>query len=55
MKKLIFQVLLLVAVFFTAWFVLSKIDWLGIFKVKGRNKWVEKKMVVSHSLLIPDG
>lgn len=44
MKKLLVQILILVFTFFTCWFLLSKIDWMGIFHVKQLTKTTEEKL-----------
>ncbi len=44
MKKVLFQILVLVAVFYGMWFGLSKVDWLKIFKVEQASKKTEEKL-----------
>ena len=44
MKKIVFQIVVIVSLFFSLWFVLSKIDWMGIFKVEQATQTTEKKL-----------
>jgi len=44
MKKTIIQGLIIVALFFSAWFFLSKIDWLSIFKIEKLSSTTEEKL-----------
>lgn len=44
MKKIIFQGLTIVALFFITWLALSKINWVAIFKVEKLSKTTEEKL-----------
>lgn len=44
MMKLFFQIIAVVALFFGTWFVLSRVDWLKIFKVEQASKKTEEKL-----------
>ncbi len=44
MKKVVLQFLVMVLLFCATWFVLSKIDWPGIFKVEKAGKRTEEKL-----------
>lgn len=44
MKKMIFQVLLLVALFFTTNYVLQQIDWISLFRIEKITKKTEEKL-----------
>jgi predicted Zn-dependent protease len=44
MKKLIIQVLIIVASFFATWFVLRQIDWMSLFRVEKLTQSTEEKL-----------
>ena len=44
MKKVILQLMIFAGVFFATWFLLSRIDWMTIFKVKHTTKKTEEKL-----------
>jgi beta-barrel assembly-enhancing protease len=44
MKRAAIELLILVALFFTTWFVLSSINWVSIFKVEQVSKTTEEKL-----------
>jgi predicted Zn-dependent protease len=44
MQKIIIQFLLLVAVFFTTWFVLNQVDWMQLFQVEETGDKLEEKI-----------
>lgn len=44
MRKVIFQLIVTIALFFAVWFALSKVDWMTIFKVEQVSKTTEEKL-----------
>ncbi len=44
MKKLLIELLILVILFFGTWFGLSKIDWIGLFKIEQTSASLEQKI-----------
>lgn len=44
MKKILFQILIIITLFFSVWFALSKIDWMSLFKVEQITNSTEKKL-----------
>lgn len=44
MKKIIFQVIVIISLFFILWFALSNVDWMTILKVEKVTKATEKKL-----------
>lgn len=44
MKKILFQVSILIALFFGTWFTLNQLDWMRIFKVKQMEQTTEEKL-----------
>lgn len=44
MNKLFLKAIILIALFFSSWFILSRIDWMTVFKVEHLTKTTEEKL-----------